>query len=245
MGASGFAYDLARQFGLKVVEPRPALVPLTLGGNDVLFRDLSGVSASVRARSGRGKAAASFEEAALFTHRGLSGPAILQASSYWRAREEVGIDFLPHAPGDWLIEAKRDRPRATLRAVLRDHLPGRLADALDERLGLERELGNVPDKDLRAAAARLADWRFTPTGTEGFAKAEVTIGGIDTRELSSQTMEATARTRPLRDRRGGGRDRVAGRLQLPVGLGERRRLWKGDRAAASLAGAAPGAIEQA
>ena len=244
MGASGFAYDLARQFGLKVVEPRPALVPLTLGGNDVLFRDLSGVSASVRAQSGRGKAAASFEEAALFTHRGLSGPAILQASSYWRAREEVGIDFLPHAPGDWLIEAKRDRPRATLRAVLRDHLPGRLADALDERLELERELGNVPDKDLRAAAARLADWRFTPTGTEGFAKAEVTIGGIDTRELSSQTMEA---------RRVPGLYAIGEAVDVTGWLGGYNFQWAwasgvacGEAiAAASHAGAAPGAIEEA
>ncbi len=186
MGASGFAYDLARQFGLKVVEPRPALVPLTLGGDDVLFRELSGVSAPVRATAGK----TAFDEAALFTHRGLSGPAILQVSSYWRNGEDVAIAFLPEVESDWLIAAKRDRPRATLKAVLRDHLPARLADALSERLGLERELGNLPDKDLRAAAQRLSDWRFTPNGTEGFAKAEVTIGGIATSELSSRTMEA-------------------------------------------------------
>ena len=131
-----------------------------------------------------------FDEAALFTHRGLSGPAILQISSYWRNGEDVAIAFLPEVESDWLIAAKRDRPRATLKAVLRDHLPARLADALSERLGLERELGNLPDKDLRAAAQRLSDWRFTPNGTEGFAKAEVTIGGIATSELSSRTMEA-------------------------------------------------------
>lgn len=186
MGATGFAYDLARQFGLKVVEPRPALVPLTLGGEDVLFRELSGVSAPVRARAGT----AEFAEAALFTHKGLSGPAILQVSSYWRAREEVGITFLPQAEADWLLDMKRDRPRATVRSALREQLPDRLADALAERLGLERDLGNVPDKALREAGARLADWRLTPNGTEGFAKAEVTIGGIATDELSSKTMEA-------------------------------------------------------
>jgi predicted Rossmann fold flavoprotein len=190
MGATGFAYDLARQFGLKVVEPRPALVPLTLGGEDVLFRELSGVAAPVLARAGAGKSKAEFAEAALFTHKGLSGPAILQVSSYWRHGEDIAITFLPDAATDWLIAAKRDRPRALLRTVLREHLPDRLADALTDKLGLDRELGNLPDNVLRAAQTRLADWRFHPNGTEGFAKAEVTSGGISTAELSSQTMEA-------------------------------------------------------
>lgn len=187
MGASDFAYRLARQFGLKVVEPRPALVPLTLGGEDALFRELSGVAAPVRARAGK----AEFAEAALFTHKGLSGPAILQVSSYWRHGEPVGITFLPDAASDWLLAAKRDRPRTHLRTLLREALPARLADALADRLGLERKLGNLSDKDLRAAQAQLADWRFTPNGTEGLAKAEVTAGGIATAELSSRTMEAT------------------------------------------------------
>ncbi|MEL7199153.1 MAG: NAD(P)/FAD-dependent oxidoreductase [Pseudomonadota bacterium] len=186
MGATGYAYDLAREFGLKVVEPRPALVPLTLGGEDVLFRELSGVSAPIKARAGK----VTFSEAALFTHKGLSGPAILQISSYWRHGEDIGITFLPQTDADWLIEMKRDRPRAGIKAALREHLPDRLADALAERLGIDRELGNVSDKDLRNAGAQLADWRFSPNGTEGFAKAEVTIGGISTAELSSQTMEA-------------------------------------------------------
>ena len=190
MGATGFAYDLARQFGLKVVEPRPALVPLTLGGEDVLFRELSGVAAPVLARAGAGKTRAEFAEAALFTHKGLSGPAILQVSSYWRHGEAIGITFLPDAATDWLINAKRDRPRAHLRTLLREALPARLADALADRLGLDRELGNCGDKDLRAAQAQLADWHFRPNGTEGLAKAEVTSGGIATAELSSQTMEA-------------------------------------------------------
>ena len=186
MGATGFAYELARQFGLKVVEPRPALVPLTLGGEDVLFRELSGVSADIAASTGK----ASFREAALFTHRGLSGPAILQASSYWRPGQEIAIDFLPGRAEGWLLEAKRASPRSPLRAVLREKLPERLATTLAERLGVEGDLGNAPDKTLRAAEARLADWRFRPNGSEGFAKAEVTLGGISTAELSSQTMAA-------------------------------------------------------
>ncbi|MGX7896807.1 NAD(P)/FAD-dependent oxidoreductase [Tsuneonella sp. HG222] len=186
MGATGYAYDLARQFGLKVVEPRPALVPLTLGGEDVLFRELSGVAAPVVARCGKAK----FAEAALFTHRGLSGPAILQVSSYWRRGEPVEIDFLPGTPADWLLAEKREGPRATLRGRLREKLPQRLADALADRLSLERPLADCKDADLRRAEEALARWRFDPNGTEGFAKAEVTVGGVSTAELSSKTMEA-------------------------------------------------------
>ncbi|HCF25258.1 MULTISPECIES: NAD(P)/FAD-dependent oxidoreductase [unclassified Novosphingobium] len=184
LGATSFAYDLARRFGLKVVQPRPALVPLTLAGEDALFTELSGVSAEVVARCGK----AAFREAALFTHRGLSGPAILQISSYWQRGQEVRIDFLPDAEPDWLLAAKRNQPRAGLRKVL--PLPDRLAATLSERIGLPGELGNCADKALRAAQDRLGGWAFQPTGSEGFAKAEVTAGGIDTAGLSSQTMEA-------------------------------------------------------
>lgn len=186
MGATGFAYDLARRFGLKVVEPRPALVPLTLGGTDVLFRDLSGVSAEVVASNPR----AAFREAALFTHRGLSGPAILQISSYWRNGETIGIDFLPDRPAGWLCAAKRITPRATLPRLLAAALPGRLAEALGDRLGLTGDLAGLTDAKLTAAEQRLSDWTFTPSGSEGFAKAEVTVGGISTADLSSKTMEA-------------------------------------------------------
>ncbi len=186
MGATGYAYDLARRFGLKVVEPRPALVPLTLPADQALFRDLSGVSTDAVARAGK----AAFREAALFTHRGLSGPAILQISSYWRHGEPITIDFLPDAAPGWLTDAKRARPRATLRRVLADALPDRLAEALAGQLGIAQELANASDRALDEAARRLAAWRFEPNGTEGFAKAEVTIGGISTAELSSQTMEA-------------------------------------------------------
>ncbi|HKY82135.1 MAG TPA: NAD(P)/FAD-dependent oxidoreductase [Sphingobium sp.] len=186
MGATGFAYDLARQFGLKVVEPRPALVPLTLGGEDVLFRSLSGVSTDVIVRHGK----TSFREAALLTHRGLSGPAILQISSYWRHGDPIMLDFLPDQPQGWLTDAKRSRPRHPLASLLRSHLPDRLADTLAERLALPGDMGNIPDRRLEEAERRLSAWPFTPNGTEGFAKAEVTIGGISTAELSSQSMEA-------------------------------------------------------
>jgi predicted Rossmann fold flavoprotein len=188
MGATGFAYDLARQFGLAIVEPRPALVPLTLGEEDRLFRDLSGVSADVVAWAGK----AAFREAALFTHRGLSGPAILQISSYWRQGEEIGVDFLPDRAADWALATKRARPKTHFHTLLGELLPGRLAEALAKKIGLWGELANISDDRLKAAQARLADWRFRPDGSEGFAKAEVTAGGIDSAGLSSRTMETRA-----------------------------------------------------
>jgi predicted Rossmann fold flavoprotein len=187
MGASGFAYDLARQFGLKVVEPRPALVPLTLGGDDVLFRELSGVSADVVARHNK----TAFPEAALFTHRGLSGPAILQVSSYWRPGEAINIDFLPGDDAtETLLAAKKANPRATIRSTLDKHLPARLSEALSGRLALNGNLADQSDRKLADAGAQLSKWPFTPNGSEGFAKAEVTLGGVSTAELSQQTMEA-------------------------------------------------------
>src|SRR5688500_14299015 len=186
LGATGFAYDLARRFGLKIVEPRPALVPLTLSREEALFHALSGVSTEVVASAGK----AAFREAALFTHRGLSGPAILQISSYWRPGEPISIDFLPDSRPGWLREAKRQSPRAALKTVLARHLPERLAEALAGRLDLTGELANLPDRRLEEAERRLASWRFAPNGTEGFAKAEVTVGGIATAGLSSKTMEA-------------------------------------------------------
>jgi len=187
MGATGFAYDLARRFGLKVVEPRPALVPLTLGGDETLFRSLSGIATDVVARCG----AASFREAALFTHRGLSGPAILQISSYWRHGDTVRIDFLPDVGQGALVAAKRARPRLSLRGLLAEVLPDRLAETLADRIGLGGELVSLSDRTLDEVGRRLADWAFSPNGTEGFAKAEVTAGGIATDGLSSRTMAAS------------------------------------------------------
>lgn len=184
LGATDVAYRLARQFGLKVVEPRPALVPLTLPPDEALFRALSGVATPVVARCG----AAAFAEAALFTHRGLSGPAILQVSSYWRPGAAIAIDFLPSRAPGWLATAKRARPNTSLKAIL--DLPERLAQALVERLGVQEPLGQMSDRGLGAIEQRLADWPFQPNGTEGFAKAEVTVGGVATEGLSSQTMMA-------------------------------------------------------
>jgi predicted Rossmann fold flavoprotein len=184
IGATDAAYHLAKRFGLKLVEPRPALVPLTLGPDEALFRDLAGVSAEVAATAGK----TSFREAALFTHRGLSGPAILQASSYWRHGETVEIDFAPGRGDDWLVEAKREAPKQTLRRAL--GLPDRLADVLIDRVGVHGTLADTPDRILRDAARKLSHWRFAPNGTEGYAKAEVTVGGISTADLSSRTMEA-------------------------------------------------------
>jgi hypothetical protein len=144
------------------------------------------VSAEVVASAGK----AAFREAALFTHKGLSGPAILQVSSYWRSGEAVAIDFLPGEGPGWLVEEKRARPRSALKAALTRRLPERLAETLAERLGLAGELANLADRKLAEAEQRLGGWAFHPNGTEGYAKAEVTVGGISTDGLSSQTMEA-------------------------------------------------------
>ena len=126
----------------------------------------------------------------MFTHRGLSGPAILQVSSYWRNGDTVTVDFLPDRPAGWLRQAKRDDPRISLRKLLSRSLPDRLAETLSDQLGLAGDLGNIADRSLDASERRLADWHFMPNGSEGFAKAEVTIGGISTAELSSQTMQS-------------------------------------------------------
>lgn len=187
LGATGFAYDVARRFGLSVVQPRPALVPFTLGPEEALFQSLSGVATDVEVRWGKAR----FREAALFTHRGLSGPAMLQISSYWQHRTPIHVNMLPDAPIDWLLTAKRARPKASLRRVLGDRLPERLAETLLERAQVQGELGALADKVLRQLSETLAAWPFTPSGTEGYAKAEVTVGGIATSGLSSRTMEAT------------------------------------------------------
>jgi predicted Rossmann fold flavoprotein len=178
MGATGFAHDVARRFGLAVTETRPALVPLTL---DV--PDLAGVSLDVVTTLGQAR----FREAMLFTHRGLSGPAILQISSYWHPGRTISIDLLPDVDAAaFLRERKRTRPRAELRSVLAEVLPQRLA----QHLATEGTMANQRDRDLQALATRLKAWSIVPTGTEGYAKAEVTVGGVDTAELSSRTMEA-------------------------------------------------------
>jgi len=178
MGATSFSHDVARRFGLAVTETRPALVPLTLE-----VPDLAGVSLEVIARLGR----TSFREAMLFTHRGLSGPAILQISSYWREGQEIVIDLLPeYDAAAFLKERKRSRPRAALRTVLGELMPQRLA----AHLAPDGVTGERRDRDLEELARRLKTWCVLPSGSEGYAKAEVTLGGVDTHELSSRTMEA-------------------------------------------------------
>ena len=178
MGASGFAHDTARRFGLGLTETRPGLVPFT-----ARVPDIAGVALDVVASVGR----TNFREAMLFTHRGLSGPAILQISSYWRPGQEIAVDLLPDSdPATFLKGRKRLRPKAELRNIVGDLMPDRLAQALAP----EGVIGERRDKDLETLAAELKSWHVTPTGTEGYAKAEVTVGGIDTNELSSKTMEA-------------------------------------------------------
>ena len=188
MGATDFAYRIAKQFGINVIEPRPALVPFTLGAEEQLFTLLSGVATDTIAQVG----SIQFREASLFTHRGLSGPAILQISSYWQPGQSIALDLTPDAASDWLIRAKAEAPRGHLKTALSAQLPARLAEALANRIGISTELANIPDKTLKALGARLSAWQFTPTGTEGYAKAEVTAGGIDTNALSSKTMEVKA-----------------------------------------------------
>ena len=186
MGATGFSLDLARKFGLPVVQTRPALVPFTLGEDEALFRSLSGVSTEVITRWGK----TAFREAALFTHKGLSGPAMLQISSYWQHRTAIAVEFLPDAPADWLVEEKRARPRSAFRSALARRLPERLAEALAERLQLDGEMASLRDADLRKAQEKLARWQFHPNGTEGYAKAEVMAGGISTKALNQKTMQS-------------------------------------------------------
>jgi len=187
MGATGLAYDIARQFGLTVTETRPALVPFTFP--EGRFASLAGVSLPARLSNAR----AGFDEALLFTHRGLSGPAVLQLSSYWREGEEIAVNLIPDLP---LYETLRDqRQQAGRRALtteLARHLPARLVEFLAPELDLNGNLADQSDAALQSLCDRLADWRLIPSGSEGYRTAEVTLGGIDTGALSSKTMAAKA-----------------------------------------------------
>ena len=193
IGATDFGLRLARQFGHAIVEPRPALVPLVFDAAEwAPFVALAGVSLEVEISSGSGKQRARFVEDLLFTHRGLSGPAVLQASSYWQPGETLQIAFAPGTDwGDTLARAKATS-RRQLGNELATHLPQRLAQAWLARGGLpeDRAMPEVADKPLRALAESLSGWRIAPGGTEGWKKAEVMAGGVDTRELDSKTMES-------------------------------------------------------
>jgi hypothetical protein len=188
MGATGFAYDLARQFGLKVVPPRPALVPFTF--DPVVLerlRPLSGVSTDAAVSCGK----THFREALLFTHRGLSGPAILQISSYWQPGQEIEIDLLPGRDAFALLRAARgEKQKLELHNWLSDLLPRRLAVMLCAEAAVDGRLADLSDKKLRGVADLVNRWRLKPGGTEGYRTAEVTAGGVDTDEISSKTFEA-------------------------------------------------------
>jgi predicted Rossmann fold flavoprotein len=187
IGATGWAYATAARFGLRLTEIRPGLAPLTLAADDLArTKALSGVSLDVVARCG----AAAFAEGMVFTHRGLSGPAILQASSYWREGADVTLDLIPGAAAGALAERKRARPKAFVRALLGELAPQRLADAFLPPELAETRAADAPDRALIRLGEGMKAWRVTPSGSEGYAKAEVTLGGVDTAGLSSRTMEA-------------------------------------------------------
>jgi len=188
MGATGFAYDVARRFGLNIVKPLPGLVPLKATPKALGFDQLlAGVALEAIASC----LGTSFRENILFTHRGLSGPAILQISSYWREGNMISLDLVPDCDASaFLLERKHARPRAEARTALAEILPGRFAQALAEACLPPGPMANIPDRTLAAFAARLKRWEIQPADSEGWPKAEVTVGGIDTRDLSSRTMEA-------------------------------------------------------
>lgn len=191
IGASGFAHSLAKRYGLGVIPTAPALVPLTFSEPEIgLMRDLAGIAIPVEASFGK----AGFHEALLFTHRGLSGPAILQISSYWQAGQPITIDLLPGIDAlARLTERKAARPNAQIETVMAEMLPARLAKALAERAGLAaKPIGQTPNAVLAGLAARLKTWAPVPAGTEGYRTAEATLGGVDTAALSSKTMAAKA-----------------------------------------------------
>ncbi len=188
MGASGFGYEVARQFGHAVLPTRAGLVPLTLSGrHQERLADLSGVALPVEARC-NGQA---FRNFMLLTHRGVSGPAILQISSYWQPGDDLRLDLLPdHDALQWLRGMKRERGASELRTVLAEVMPKRMAQRLCEHWLPDRPVRQLDEPQLKQAAALLADFPLVASGTEGYRTAEVTLGGVDTRHVSSSTLES-------------------------------------------------------
>ena len=192
IGATDFGYRIARQFGLNLIEPRPALVPLTFDGADwAPYSTLSGLSLPVQIETGGKKSKTSFSEDLLFTHRGLSGPAVLQISSFWKDKTPIRLNLAPATNvADHLTQAKSTSKKRIVNE-LATLVPARLAEAwVAQDAALQRPINEATDKALASLAGRLTRWDITPTGTEGYKRAEVTAGGVDTRELSSQTMES-------------------------------------------------------
>ena len=187
MGATGFGYDVARQFGLKVVQPTPALVPLTLDENILCeTKNLSGVAVDAVVTCGK----ISFREALLFTHRGLSGPAILQISSYWKHGEKITINLAPDIDVFAKISAeKKAKPKQELQSFLSSFLPKSLANYLAQKSNHLGNLADLSNQKLKEIADSVNAWELTPSGTEGFAKAEVTLGGVNVDQISSKSFE--------------------------------------------------------
>lgn len=185
MGATGFAHDIARQFGLGLIDTRPALVPLTF--SDKRFAPITGISIEARVSNDRTR----FEEALLCTHRGLSGPAILQISSYWREGEAITVNLLPKGGlADALKTRKTQHGRRALTTELAEHLPARLVNFLASEFDFKGNLADLSNRKLDALEAALQNWALVPNGSEGYRTAEVTLGGIDTDDLDSKTMQA-------------------------------------------------------
>ena len=196
IGATDFGHRLARQFGHKVVEPRPALVPLTFDAAAwAPFVPLAGASLQVDISTGSGRSKGAFREDLLFTHRGLSGPAVLQISSYWRPGDALTLDLLPGQDLTATLQAAKQQSKRQVGNVLAALLPQRLAEAWLLQLGIAptKPMPELRDRDLQRLAESLGRWQLTPDGTEGFRKAEVTAGGVDTRELDSRTMASKRR----------------------------------------------------
>ena len=195
MGATGLAYRIAEQFGHSLITTRPALVPLTFSGAQKQhFSDLSGVSIPVSCQA---EAGPSFAENLLFTHRGLSGPAVLQASSYWRESQSVELNLLPdHAAQEILNQARQSQARQTVKSVLKDYLPARLTEKLSPLTGLpfDKNLAELSNSLMAELSHCLHHWSCLPAGSEGYRTAEVTLGGVATDALSSRTMESQHQT---------------------------------------------------
>ena len=196
IGATDFGYRIAKQFNLRMVEPRPALVPLTFDGDAWLpYANLAGLALPVVIETGtkksKPKEKAVFSEDLLFTHKGLSGPAVLQISSFWRENTSIRLNLAPNTDVSALLQQAKVRSHKLVTNELANLVPSRLAEAWTSTdATLQRPMSDVPDKALTQLAQRLSNWELTPTGTEGYKKAEVTLGGVDTRDVSSQTMES-------------------------------------------------------
>ena len=187
IGATDFGYRIAKQFNLKVTNLFPALVPLTFEEKELEFcKSLAGVSLNASVKINK----TVFNEGLIFTHRGISGPSILQISSYWQIKQPISINLLPELNMDLILKERRNaNPKQNLSNILSDYLPNRLALAICNKLSISKKISDASNEDLKNISNFVNDWVVFPTGTEGYKTAEVTLGGVDTKEISSSTME--------------------------------------------------------